>query len=153
MIINNNNNNKKLHLWEETMDAKRVETVSARVDAAVSSTGRTVMACFGSCTDNRVIYKVSFARFYRVEIIYAKEAKRKSGNLMLPRFLVKMPFTALKLLLQVEDTGLLFNWAKQTSYFGKNHNFRAFWGLKIRPNALSKGISSNFSLGEKVTMK
>lgn len=44
------------------MDAKRVETVSARVDATVSSTGRTVMACFGSCADNRVIYKVSFAR-------------------------------------------------------------------------------------------
>lgn len=75
------------------MDAKRVETVSARVDAAVSSTGRTVMACFGSCADNRVIYKVSFARSLVWKIYMQKEAKRKSGNLMLPRFLVKIPFT------------------------------------------------------------
>lgn len=29
------------------MDAKRVETISARVDAAVSSPGRTVAAGFG----------------------------------------------------------------------------------------------------------
>lgn len=70
---------KKVHLRLKTMDAKRVETISARVDAAVSSPGRTVAACFGAFTDNLVIFFLVCCVRSRVEKTSGKTPSKKKA--------------------------------------------------------------------------
>lgn len=65
------------------MDAKRVETISARVDAAVSSPGRTVAACLGA---NLVICNGSVLLHWRQR---QANSEHTNYNLILPCLSVK----------------------------------------------------------------